>query len=126
MGVRGAGFALLNISLGVIVGGGIAIALWRVGAFGGGDVKFLAAVGAYVGPLFTLQLTAYSLLLFVLTSLLVFARNKRLSSALSASVAFMFKQRRERAEPLPAFELVPFGPAAFVGVCITALGTLNS
>jgi prepilin peptidase CpaA len=36
--------------LGILVGGAIPLALYMISAVGGGDVKLLAAIGAWVGP----------------------------------------------------------------------------
>lgn len=36
--------------LGIVVGGAIPLALFAISALGGGDVKLLAAVGAWMGP----------------------------------------------------------------------------
>ncbi len=41
--------------LGVLVGFGMLIVLWAVRGMGAGDVKFMAAVGAWLGPLWTFQ-----------------------------------------------------------------------
>lgn len=43
-----------DAALGLLTGFGIGFALFGLGAWGGGDVKVLAAVGAWVGPLPTL------------------------------------------------------------------------
>src|SRR5450432_957962 len=36
--------------LGIVVGGAIPLVLYMISAVGGGDVKLLAAIGAWVGP----------------------------------------------------------------------------
>jgi prepilin peptidase CpaA len=50
------GFSGLLFSLsGFAIGFGILLILWLVGGGGGGDVKLMGAVGAWMGPLLTLQ-----------------------------------------------------------------------
>jgi prepilin peptidase CpaA len=39
-----------NSLLGILVGGSIPLVLFAISALGGGDVKLLAAVGAWIGP----------------------------------------------------------------------------
>ncbi len=41
--------------LGVLVGFGMLVGLWAMRGMGAGDVKFMAAVGAWLGPLWTFQ-----------------------------------------------------------------------
>jgi prepilin peptidase CpaA len=46
----GAGISLGMSVLGLLTGFGLLLVLFAIGAVGGGDVKLLAAVGAWVGP----------------------------------------------------------------------------
>lgn len=46
----GSGGSLGHALLGILVGGSIPLVLFAIGALGGGDVKLLAAVGAWIGP----------------------------------------------------------------------------
>lgn len=47
---------------GVLVGGGLLLVPFLLGALGGGDVKLLAAVGALGGPAFALKVAVYACL----------------------------------------------------------------
>jgi prepilin peptidase CpaA len=47
-----------NAFLGLLVGLGLLILPFAIGAIGGGDVKLLAAIGAWVGPLACFQIFA--------------------------------------------------------------------
>jgi len=46
----GSSGAVEHALLGVLVGGAIPLVLFAISALGGGDVKLLAAVGAWIGP----------------------------------------------------------------------------
>jgi prepilin peptidase CpaA len=48
--VWGHGGSLEHALLGMLVGGSIPLALFAISALGAGDVKLLAAVGAWIGP----------------------------------------------------------------------------
>lgn len=93
-------FSPLHSAMGLLVGGGV---LWLVavvsrGGMGGGDVKFLAAIGSFLGP------GAALLVLF-------------LGSVLGSIVglSLLARGRLGRREPLP------FGPFLATGVLIMAL-----
>jgi len=69
-GLSGVGTAML----GMLTGFGILLVLWLIGGGGGGDVKLMAAVGAWLGPIPTLYvffLSAGFALLFGLIVILV-------------------------------------------------------
>jgi prepilin peptidase CpaA len=48
--IFGSSGAVEHALLGVLVGGAIPLVLFAISALGGGDVKLLAAVGAWIGP----------------------------------------------------------------------------
>ncbi len=53
VGLRGEAplsFTLSQAGLGILVGGLLPLALYAMSALGGGDVKIMAAVGAWIGP----------------------------------------------------------------------------
>lgn len=67
-----AGWAGLGAALaGVLVGGGLLLLPFTLGALGGGDVKLLAAVGALAGPAFALKVAVYACLVGGLWALAV-------------------------------------------------------
>lgn len=71
--LTGAGQALLFSFGGFAVGFGILYVLWLVGGGGGGDVKFVGALGAWLGFWGTLQVLVASSLVAVAASLLLTA-----------------------------------------------------
>ncbi len=101
----------------VALGGAVTIPLWRLGVFGGGDVKLAAACGAFVNPLLVLGLFGHSLLVFGLFAMLLFALEQRLGEALVASTRFILGYPPET-ETGPGFVL-PLAPALHLGSIIT-------
>jgi prepilin peptidase CpaA len=62
-GLRGAGMGLLFCIAGFGTGFGVFWLLWLIGASGGGDVKFMAALGAWLGATATFHLIVASAVL---------------------------------------------------------------
>jgi len=61
------GFAGLRLSLlGFATGFGILLVLWLVGGSGGGDVKLMGALGAWLGPMLTLEVFLVSAVVIVI------------------------------------------------------------
>jgi leader peptidase (prepilin peptidase)/N-methyltransferase len=93
-------FSPLHSMLGVLVGGGILMliaTLWR-GAMGWGDVKFLAAIGAFLGPG---------------AALLVLFAGSLLGSIIG--VTLILTKKVDRRQP------IPFGPFMSTAVLILAI-----
>jgi prepilin peptidase CpaA len=69
-GLAGLGFALLGFATGF----GILLVLWLIGGGGGGDVKLMGALGAWLGVSLTLSVFLLSTLItVVITAVLVLA-----------------------------------------------------
>jgi prepilin peptidase CpaA len=115
---------------GLLVGFGILILPFALGAMGGGDVKMLAGVGAWLGPIATLQVYAVAAvcgLLIVLTQCLAngrltqLVRNSTLIAANFANYAQVGKETviasgqslRSVDKPLP------YAVPTLVGVLVT-------
>lgn len=65
-GFGGAGHQLLFALGGFATGFGILLVLWLIGSGGGGDVKFMGALGAWLGPVLTVEVFLVSAAIVVL------------------------------------------------------------
>lgn len=72
--------------LGLLVGFGLLIVPWLIGAMGGGDVKMLMAIGAWLGPVGTLQSYAACAIAAMLIAIVQAAMNGRLTRLISNSI----------------------------------------
>lgn len=72
-GLRGAGQQLVFALAGFGTGFGILLVMWLMGSGGGGDVKYMGALGAWLGAVLTLQVFLVSALLVVVGSMMVLA-----------------------------------------------------
>jgi prepilin peptidase CpaA len=98
---------------------------WRHGAFGGGDVKMLAAVGALLMPLQGIEAEFYSLIAAAIFAPARLAWDGRLLQVLGNTVAIVTnpllpKSKRRTLAPEMLTSL-RFGPAIFAGVAACAL-----
>jgi prepilin peptidase CpaA len=71
--------------LGFLVGFGILLIPFALGAIGGGDVKMLAGIGAWLGPIATLQVYAVAGIAGLIIVLVQCAANGRLTRLVSNS-----------------------------------------
>jgi Flp pilus assembly protein protease CpaA len=110
------GLALVAVALAAAV----AFPLWRLGVLGGGDVKLLAACGAFVTPLLMLGLLGHALLSFGLYTMLLFAVEQRLGEALVASTRFILGYPPEEATTR-AGSVLHFAPSLLAGCLFTWL-----
>jgi prepilin peptidase CpaA len=72
-GLRGAGQQLVFALAGFGTGFGILLVMWLMGSGGGGDVKYMGALGAWLGAVLTFQVFIVSALLVLVGSFLVLA-----------------------------------------------------
>lgn len=72
-GASGAGYEALISFGGFAIGFGLLFLLWLVGSSGGGDVKYTAALGAWLGPTYTFYVILISVLLIAGASIGVLA-----------------------------------------------------
>jgi prepilin peptidase CpaA len=72
-GWQGAGSGVLFSLAGFSVGFGILLVLWLIGSGGGGDVKFMGALGAWLGPQLTVAVFLLSAVLVLFSGVAVLA-----------------------------------------------------
>jgi prepilin peptidase CpaA len=88
-GLDGLLFALAGFTLGF----GLFVVLWGLGTCGGGDVKLMAALGAWIGPTLLVEVTAVTLfLVFIMTGA------KLVSRLLSGRLPLMRERSAHEAE----------------------------
>lgn len=101
----------------------VPFAFWMKGAFGGGDVKMLAALGAVLLPMQGIAVEFYALVAAALLAPARLAWDGTLMKTLGNTVAIMFNpllpkaKRRDLAPEM--LTSVRFGPAIFAGVAIS-------
>jgi prepilin peptidase CpaA len=126
-GILGAVFGLLFALMGFAVGFGMLFVLWIIGGSGGGDVKFMGALGTWLGAWLTFQVLVVSALVGgLLTAMILTPRvfqMKRLSPSTSNPSGGGNPRFRKKKEAQPAkWSLhtgtgwrIPFGLPAALG-----------
>lgn len=117
---------VINAILGVLLCGLAPYLLFRVDAMGGGDVKLLAAVGAFVGPTLGLSIELSAFIAMAVFSPVRLAYDGKLLATLGNTMAlvanpFLPKQRR-REVPREILTAYKFGPAVFVANVVVLVG----
>lgn len=114
--LRDFGLALLGAAL----AGLVPLALFRLGAMGGGDVKLLAAVGGLLGPRLGIEVELYAFIVAALWGPAVLAYRGKLGAMFGNLYCLtrnllVSKAKRVRLDEHAMAEL-KFGPAIFLGV----------
>jgi prepilin peptidase CpaA len=117
--------ASINIGVGLLGCAAVPLLLYRVGAMGGGDVKLLACVGIWAGPILGLQVELYAFVLAALYAPARLAYQGELFRLLGNSAAllrnpFLPKARRKEVPQALLTEL-RFGPVVFFATALVAL-----
>jgi prepilin peptidase CpaA len=116
----GAGASLLGAAVCLL----IPLALFRVGAIGGGDTKLFAAIGAIGRPEFGVHAETYAFVLGMVYAVALVFRQGKLASTLG-NVGAIFRgaaRAPSQAASAPASQMtqVRFGPAILAGVLAAA------
>jgi len=117
--------ASVNVGVGVLGCAAVPLLLFRVGAMGGGDVKLLASVGIWAGPILGLQVELYAFVLAAIYAPARLAYQGELFRLIGNSAAllknpFLPKTRRKEV-PRALLTELRFGPAVFFATALVAL-----
>ena len=114
------GWAGLQFSLlGFATGFGILFLLWVIGGGGGGDVKLMGAIGAWVGALPVLAIFIGSAVFAVLCTIAMMAMNKVNGQQLIQAQASSGETQPISSKNNPLKQHVPYAvPVAMATVCV--------
>jgi Flp pilus assembly protein protease CpaA len=119
------GGAAINVVAGVLACSAVPLLLYRVNAMGGGDVKLLASLGVWVGPILGLQVELYAFVLAAIYAPARLAYQGELFRMLGNSVVLLrnpFLPKAQRKElPQALLTELRFGPAVFAATALVAL-----
>lgn len=128
-GMRGIGEGLLTALGGFATGFGILFVLWLIGGGGGGDVKLMGALGAWLGPERTLWVFLLSavIVLFGSMGILVWQASR---IGIGRTRARYFNRQPESIEGKPVQgrrrRLMPYGvPVAVATWCVLAYTSIK-
>lgn len=110
---------------GLCIGGGAFLLLYLLRTLGAGDVKLMAAVGAFAGPSKTIEIALYSAIAGGVLALMVALYKRRLRRTLGNLKDLLFFHAAVGAEMHPTLNLenpealrFAYGVAIFAGSCL--------
>jgi prepilin peptidase CpaA len=124
-GLTGAGAGAITSVSGILLCSIVPLILYRMAGMGGGDLKLLAAIGAFLGPLIGLQAQMYSFVAILLYAPAKMAYEGKLLRTLLNTLSlivnpFLPKAKRKTIAP-ELMTSLRFGPSVAAGVLATAL-----
>ena len=115
----------LSLSLGIVVCGLVPLALFRMGAMGGGDVKLLAVAGACAGPLVGMQIQLAAFVLGAAFAIVQLGFTGQLARMLDNALRLVQNPFRPPARRRPIsgalLTSLPFGPAIFAATLLVTV-----
>jgi prepilin peptidase CpaA len=126
LGLAAMGLGRVDLSLslaGCLVGLGVMLPGYLIGAMGGGDVKLLAAVGTLLGPGATLRAFVASAIAGGLIAIFVAWRRGRFAATVSGATALVTSagSRIDEISDTRRDNRFAYAPAIAVGVIVAAL-----
>jgi prepilin peptidase CpaA len=114
----GAAFAGFLLGLALMLPG------YLFGGTGGGDVKLLGALGAWMGPLLILNVFLYGAIAGGVLALIVAARRRRVGDTVRGAARLFASPRlaREAVEAADRDNRFPYAPAIAAGALLVVLG----
>jgi prepilin peptidase CpaA len=120
--LSGSGLALRDSLLGAVVAGGLLLPGWTAGWMGAGDVKLMAAIGAWVGYPLALVVVLAALMAGGVLALAVAVHRRMLWRSLHATVSLLgwtaVGAGRGVPAPAPSGTRFPFAFAALAGALV--------
>ena len=103
----------------------VPLLLYRAGALGGGDVKLLASVGVWAGPILGLQVELYAFVLAAFYATARLAHEGQLPRLIGNSAVLLknpFSPKAKRKEvPQASLTELRFGPSVFAATALVTL-----
>jgi len=118
-GMHGAGAGLLTALAGFATGFGILFLLWLIGGGGGGDVKLMGALGAWLGPSYTLWVFLLSAMIVLAESIGSLVWRTCQIGILRTNLSSRPREAQEEATESRRRRLMPYGvPVALATWCV--------
>jgi prepilin peptidase CpaA len=123
-GALAGGDGLADGICGVVVGLFVLLIPYSMGMFGGGDIKLLAAIGAWVGPVYVLAIAALGCIVGALLAVAMTVLEPGLRDDVKNTLLIAFYTKhlpRDLRSARPARLTVPFGAALAIAAVALAL-----
>lgn len=117
----------ISLVVGLVVCAVVPLVLFRIGAMGGGDVKLLAVVGVFAGPITGMRIQFASFVIGSALALVQLAFNgqlrRMLGNTLRLALNPLVPPARRRPISGASLTSLPFGPAIFLAVAFATVVT---